>query len=141
MPKKLTKQSFDKFKKDFANAMNEGTAKLLVSTQGKLSGTSPVDTGRLASSWMIGKDSVDPSIAAEREKGTTRVSTEPYDGEITFTGEWHLSNSLPYAKTAAYDPGYVGKVGGGQGDWFTSVQNNLTRTAKATFDGCLKQVK
>lgn len=141
MVKKLTKQNWDKFKKNFSTAMNEGTTQLLVSTQGKLSATSPVDTGRLASSWMIGKNSVNPSVAAKREKGTTRISVEPYDGEITFTGEWHVSNSLPYAKTAAYDPGYVGRSGGGQGDWFTSVENNLTRTAKAAFDDFLDKVK
>ena len=140
--KKLTPASAKKLMKDLETAMDNGQAKLLINTQSKLSASSPVDTGRLASSWLIGKNSMDPSVAAEREKGTKRVAIEPYTEPITFDGEWHISNSLPYAQRAAFDPGYVGRAGGNAaGDWYSSIENNLPRDAKRAFDEFLNKVK
>ena len=139
--KKLTPASAKKLMKDLEKAMDNGQAKLLINTQSKLSASSPIKTGRLASSWLIGKNSMDPSVAAEREKGTKRVAIEPYTEPITFDGDWHISNSLPYAQRAALDPGYVGRRGGGSGDWFTRIENNLPRDAKTAFDQFLNKVK
>ena len=139
--KKLTPASAKKLMKDLEKAMDNGQAKLLINTQSKLSASSPVDTGRLASSWIIGKNSMDTSVAAEREKGTRRVAIEPYTEPITFEGDWHISNSLPYAQRAALDPGYVGHRGGGSGDWFTRIENNLPRDAQTAFDQFLNKVK
>ena len=140
--KKLTAASAKKFIQDLEKAMDEGTAQLLVNTQSKLSAASPVDTGRLASSWVIGKNNINPSVAAKRKPGTTRVSVEEYSGVITFDGNWHVSNSLPYAQQAAYNPGYVGRVGGNAaGDWFSRIENNLTRDAKRYYDQFLNKVK
>jgi len=139
--KKLTRANLEKLRRDLGDAMDEGTARLLVNTQSKLSASSPVDTGRLASSWMVGHNSMDTSVASERAKDESRVEIKRYDGEITFDGEWHISNNLPYAQRAANDPGYVGKVGGGAGDWYSSIENNLARDAKRSFDSFLKKVK
>ena len=139
--KKLTPASAKKLMKDLETAMDNGQAKLLINTQSKLSASSPVDTGRLASSWMIGKNSMDTSVPPEREKGSSSVSVTEYSDKITFEGDWHLSSSLPYAQRAALDPGYVGRRGGGSGDWFTSIENNLPRDAKTAFDEFLNKVK
>ena len=139
--KKLTPAAAKKLMKDLEKAMDNGQAKLLIGTQSKLSVSSPVDTGRLASSWMIGKNSIDPSVASEREKGSSSVSVTEYSGKITFEGDWHISNSLVYAQRAALDPGYVGRRGGGSGDWFTRIENNLPRDAKRAFDEFLNKVK
>ena len=130
--------------KEVTDAMDRGFAKFIVNTQSKLSAGSPVDTGRLASSWMISKNTPDRSvppqtgIPAERETidgvsvkipGTNSpdVSTTPYTGKITIGGAWFVSSSLPYAAKAAFDPGYLGRRGGGTGAWFTIVENNLNR--------------
>ena len=139
--KKLTAATAKKLFKDLETAMDNGQAKLLIGTQSKLSGSSPIQTGRLASSWMIGHNAMDPSVPAERESGTQRVAIEKYDGKITFDGDWHLSSNLPYAQRAALDPGYVGRRGGGAGDWFTRIENNLPRDAKRAFDEFLNKVK
>ena len=139
--KKLTAATAKKLFKDLETAMDNGQAKLLIGTQSKLSASSPIQTGRLASSWMIGKNSMDTSVASEREKGSSSVSIKQYSGKITFDGDWHISNSLPYAQRAALDPGYVGSRGGGSGDWFTRIENNLPRDAKRAFDEFLNKVK
>ena len=139
--KKLTAAAAKKLVKDLENAMDKGTARLLVNTQSKLSASSPVKSGRLASSWMIGHNSMDTSVAPERKKGESYVEIKEYSGEITFDGDWHISNNLPYAERAALDPGYVGRRGGGAGDWFTSIENNLPRNAKRAFDYFLNNVK
>jgi hypothetical protein len=55
--------------------------------------------------------------------------------------DWYISNSLPYAERAAFDPGYVGRRGGGSGDWFTKIQNNLSLDAQKAFDFFLRKVK
>ena len=41
--------------KEIDAALDKGLARFLINTQSKLSASSPVDTGRLASSWFVGK--------------------------------------------------------------------------------------
>ena len=130
--------------KEVTEAMDRGFAKFITNTQSKLSAASPVNTGRLASSWMISKNTPDRSVPPEAGTPAKRrvidgvsvkipgtnspvVSTTPYTGKITLDGTWYVSSSLVYAQKAALDPGYVGRRGGGTGAWFTIVQNNLTR--------------
>ena len=147
------------FVKQVKKALDDGTAQLLTNTQSKLSASSPVDTGRLASSWMIGHNSPDTSVApenigkpAEREvvdgksykvegTNTADVSVKKYSGQITFDGDWYVSNNLPYAKRAAYDPGYTGRRGGGAGDWYSQIVNQLPADAKRTFNRTFKKIK
>ena len=128
--------------KEIDEAMDKGLARFLINTQSKLSVSSPVLTGRLASSWFIGKGVPDRSVAPER-KGEDKpvVETTPYSGKITLDSDWYISNSLPYAERAAFDPGYVGRRGGGAGDWFTSIENSLPKDAEKAFDYFLRKVK
>ena len=122
--------------------LDKGLAKFLFNTQSKLSAGSPVDTGRLASSWVLGKGMPNRESEPERtEKGEVVVTRQYNEGEITMDSNWFISNNLPYAERAAYDPGYVGRRGGGQGGWFSQVINNLNRDADRIFQRELKKVK
>ena len=126
--------------KEVRKALDRGQAQFVTNTQSKLSAGSPVDTGRLASSWFVGKDNPDRSTTPERDEPGA-VTIERYSGKITFDGDWWVSNNLPYAERAAYDPGYVGRVGAGAGDWFSSIENNLNKDADRIFQRELKKVK
>lgn len=125
---------------EIEKAMDKGLGRFLINTQSKLSASSPIDTGRLASSWMIGKGVPDRDVAAPRTE-YSEPTTKPYSGEITLGSDWYISNSLPYAERAAYDPGYVGRRGGGAGDWFSRIENNLNKDAEKAFDFFLRKVK
>lgn len=136
-----------KLVRDIRKALDRGQAQFVTNTQSKLSAGSPVDTGRLASSWYVQKDSPDRAVAPERTEpgirdgGSASIVIEQYAGRITFDGEWFVSNNLPYARRAAFDPGYVGRRGGGSGDWFSVVINNLQKDADRIFQRELKKVK
>ena len=118
-------------------AMDKGLARFLINTQSKLSASSPILTGRLASSWFIGKGVPDRSVPPEMPVGSTPTITK-YSGKITLDSEWWISSSLPYTYKAAFDP-YTGRRGGG--DWFTRIENNLARDAERAFDYFLRKVK
>ena len=126
--------------KEIDEALDKGLARFLINTQSKLSASSPILTGRLASSWMIGKGVPDRDVAPERD-GPGPVTVEQYGGPITMESDWWVSNSLIYAARAAYDPGYVGRRGGGAGDWFTRIENGLSKDAEKAFDYFLRKVK
>ena len=125
------------------DALDKGLKRLLVNTQSKLSQASPVDTGRLASSWMIGKDTPNTDTRPEdwAEPGDKRVEVVPYEGEIKASSRWWISNNLDYAARAAFDPGYVGRRGGGRGDWFTEIQNTLPKDAERSFSFFFRRIK
>ena len=129
--------------KEIDEALDKGLARFLINTQSKLAKASPVLTGRLASSWFIGKGVPDRSVAGERKgwkKGDSPIIDPPsvYTGKITLDSDWWISNSLPYAERAAFDP-YNGRVGAG--DWFTRIENNLAKDAERAFDYFLRKVK
>ena len=123
--------------REIDEALDKGLARFLISTQSKLSAASPVDTGRLASSWFVGKGVPDRSVADEMPEGSTPVVTKP-TFKITMDSDHYISNNLPYAERAAFDP-YNGRRGGGA--WFTSIENRLAQDAQAAFDFFLKKVK
>ena len=123
--------------KKIDKALDDATAQFLTNTQSKLSAASPVDTGRLASSWNIGRNSPDLSAPDVREsKGP--ITIKPFSGEITYGGTWYLSSNLPYTYRAAYDP-YNGRRGGG--DWFTRIENSLSKDIDRIFQRALSQIK
>ena len=138
--------------REIDDAMDKGLARFLNGTQSKLSTTSPVLTGRLASSWFVGRGVADRSVADERQgsgkngawqKGKDKpvVEITRYSGKISMDSDWWISNSLPYAERAALDPGYVGRRGGGAGDWFTAIENNLVKDLEDAMDFYLRKVK
>ena len=129
--------------KEIDEALDKGLARFLVNTQSKLSASSPVDSGRLASSWFVGKGVPNRSQRSEdwAPPGAARVEIEKPDYKITMESDHWISNNLPYAERAALDPGYVGRRGGGAGDWFTRIENNLAKDAEKAFDFFLRKVK
>jgi len=123
--------------KEIDKALDEATSQFLTDTQSNLSASSPLDTGRLASSWNIGKGQPDLSAPDVREsKGPIKI--KPFSGEITYGGDWFISSNLPYTYRAAYDP-YNGRRGGG--DWFTRIENSLSKDIDRIFQRALSQIK
>lgn len=126
------------------DALDAGLAKFMVNTQSKLSVSSPIDTGRLASSWMPGYGRPDRETRDENwaKPGAKRVVVEEVnDQRVSVRKPMYISNSLPYAERAAMDPGYVGRRGGGKGDWFTRVVNQLPQDAKKQIKAELKKIR
>ena len=128
--------------KEIDKALDKGLARFLINTQSKLSAASPVDTGRLASSWVLGKGEPNRESEPERDgPGEVTVTRQYSQAEIKMDSNWWISNNLPYAERAAYDPGYVGRRGSGKGDWFTSIVNQMPKDAEKAFDFFLRKVK
>ena len=126
--------------KQIDESLDKGLRRFLINSQSKLSASSPRLTGRLASSWYIGKAIPNRTVPPEMEIGSTPVIT-PYVGDIKMDTDWYISSNLPYTARAAYDPGYVGYRGGGAGDWFTRIENKLADDAVRAFDYFLRKVK
>ena len=130
--------------KKYREALDEGQSQLIQQTQGRLSAAAPVDTGRLASSFFVGKNTPDHTSEAPPRKQREPVTITPYPGKITFGGEWWISNNLPYAQYVALDPtnkiyGKNGRVGAAS--WYTIIANNLQRDANRIFEKEFKKVK
>ena len=123
--------------REIDEALDKGLARFLINTQSKLSAASPLATGRLASGWYVGKGVPDRSVPPEREQPGPVEVTKP-SMKITMDSDWWVSNNLPYAERAAFDP-YNGRRGAGA--WFTSIENRLTEDANRAFDYFLRKVK
>lgn len=123
--------------KEIDAALDRATAQFLTNTQSKLSAASPVLTGRLASSWNIGRNTPDLSAPPERD-ALGPIKIKPFGGRITYGGQWFISSNLPYSQRAAYDP-YNGRRGGG--DWFTRIENRLASDWNTIATRELKKIK
>ena len=129
--------------KEIDEALDRGMSRFLMNTRSKLSAASPVLTGRLASSWNIGRGAPDLSVPEVQpwdslDEGQAVIRKKSFGGPITYGGNWFISSNLPYTQRAAYDP-YNGRRGGG--DWFTRIENNLDKDAKRIFQRELSKVK
>ena len=70
----MSRKNLDLFPKEVIEALDRGQAKLVINTQSKLSASSPVDSGRLASSWFVSKDQ--PDTTSERDKDWANLDPE-----------------------------------------------------------------
>ena len=128
--------------KEIDKAMNKGLARFIILTQSKLSAANPVDTGRMASSWFVAKNSPSRDVAPERDGPGPVVIPKDYNPiEITMASDWYISNSLPYAERVAFDPLWAKGGRRGGADWFTRIQNGLPKDAERAFDFFLRKVK
>jgi hypothetical protein len=126
--------------REIDEALDKGLARFIINTQSKLAAASPIDSGRLSSSWFVGKGVPNRDTRPEdwAKPGAKRTEIEKPSMKITMDSDHYISNNLPYAERAAFDP-YDGRRGSGA--WFTSIQNGLADDAKRSFDFFLRKVK
>jgi len=126
------------FADEVKEALDKGLAEHLTKTQGKLAAANSVDTGRMASSWYVGKNQPDLSVEPERD-GPGEVTTKDYSGKIEYDGTWYISNNLPYAERVALDPKWA-KGGAGGANWFRAIENSQVESLNKSMTKFLKQV-
>ena len=119
---KFSGDPFDEIVPEIEKAIDRAFAEFIVVTQGKLAKANPKDTGRMSSSWYIGKNQPSQSVRPEdwAPSGAKKVVEPKYTGEITFDGAWYLSNNVPYANRVARDPLWA-KGGDGESAWYTNI--------------------
>ena len=125
---------------DISEAIDKGLARFVTNTQSKLSAASPIQTGRLASSWFVGENIPNREVPPERDEPGP-VEVKRLGKKITADSDYWISSNLPYTAKAAFDPGYTGRRGGGSGAWFSEIENNLTRDMERSMDYWLKKLK
>ena len=112
----------------FSRGVDNAFSAYINLTKDKLAASSPVDTGRLASSWRIGRNTPDTSVAPILPDGKKirRPKSPDFPGRITFDGTWYISNSLPYAEVAALGGGGRGPYSGRRNStaWYTAIQTH-----------------
>ena len=143
-----------------SNALDQALAEHIVLTQSKLAQDCPKDTGRMASSFYVGKDKPnltvrpdDWSTPAKRKypggKGTegviispgvTKVELKESPNKITFDGDWYISNNLPYSWRVAFDPVYAKGAPGGV-NWFTSIASQQRKDLQKRITSQLRKIK
>ena len=126
------------FADEVKEALDKGLAEHLTKTQGKLAAANPVDTGRMASSWYVGKNQPDLSVEPERD-GPGEVTTKDYSGKIEYDGTWYISNNLPYAERVALDAKWA-KGGAGGANWYRAIENSQVESLNKSMTKFLKQV-
>jgi hypothetical protein len=122
-------------------AVNEAFSTFLVTTQGKLGKANPKDTGRMASSWFIGRNrpssEVQPRTWAPKQ--SKRYVQVKFGGPITFGGGWYLTNNVPYANRVALDPVWA-KNGGGGPNWYKSIVANMPADFRSELRETLRRL-
>ena len=95
--------------------------------QDQLAHKAPYETGRLASSWRIGKGSPNREVEPERTTdGGIKIKRASFP--VTFGEDYYLSSNIPYADRLALDPSFPIKTA--PRDWFTSTINQAPQLAR-----------
>jgi hypothetical protein len=140
MTVRITGTPFEKIVPQVQEALDTALAGTLDLQQGALNEQPPVDTGRMASSWQIGRNG--PPSPADRgenwDSGGKGIKWE-YNGKITFKGDWYISNAVPYAQPVCLLGGYPPSWGGKEPtsipkDWFTTIANQTETVFRRQFD-------
>jgi len=118
-------------------ALDAVQAETLITTQARLgsSSVSPVDTGRLRSSWFAAEGS---ASNAEAPEGANSANTDATGLKVDSKKTYHLTNNLPYAQRVALEGHVVSKPV----TWFRDfrdqvipkIQAEAARQAKREFD-------
>lgn len=114
-----------KFKnsKDLAAHLRKASEALLrevvVQSQRALgsSRVSPIDTGRLRSSWFAAESTASNAVAPE---GTNAANDDAKGLKVNLDREYHLTNNLPYAQRVCLE----GHVFAKPSSWFTDFRNS-----------------
>lgn len=132
---KIRGKKFKEITPDIEKALDKGFARFMLNYQGELVKGTPVDTGRLASSWFIGKDNPDRSYRPKDWTGG--VVQQGFTGRITYgkTGAvWYISNNLPYAERLCFDMKWA------KTPWFTNITSQGNRVLGETMQKALNSI-
>jgi hypothetical protein len=108
----------DDLKRHLKKAMDAYTAEVLITVQAELGSTkvSPVDTGRLRSSWFAAESEPSNAVAAET---ADEPNMDARGLRVDSRKEYHLTNNLEYAQSAAVEGNVVSKPR----TWFHDFRN------------------
>ena len=118
-------------------ALDFQVADTIISTQAGLgsASVSPVQTGRLRSSWFASEGNSSNAVAPE---GANSANTDAQQLRVDSKRNYHLTNNLPYAQRVALE----GHVKNKPVTWFRDfrdqvipkIQAEAARQAKREFD-------
>ena len=120
--------------KHLKKALDQLQAETLITTQAELSSSavSPIDTGRLRSSWFAAEGNASSSVAPE---GANSPNTDARGLRVDAFKTYHLTNNLPYAERVAVEGHVVQKPA----TWFTDFVNSRVPKIQATAARVVKQ--
>ena len=129
---RITGTPFEDIAPEIQEALDKALAGTLNLQQGKLARANPKDTGRMSSSWFIGKNQPRRDYPVNwADKGRQVTEIEKYEGKITFEGDWYISNNVPYASYIALN--YSPAAPKAQKDWYTSIANQTGEVFQRQF--------
>jgi hypothetical protein len=118
-------------------ALGSLQAEVLITTQAELGSArvSPIDSGRMRSSWFAAEGSSSDAVAAEKANSP---NTDATGLRVDATKEYHLTNNLSYVQYVALE----GKAVSKPKNWFIDfvnvripkIQNAAGRVVKANYD-------
>ena len=129
---RITGVPFDQIAPKIQKGLDLALAKTLTDQQAALITDCPKDTGRMASSFQIGQNSQPTADRGDSwDSGGEGIVWE-YDGKITFSGTWFLSNNVPYAEyvALAYKSNSTKAV---RKDWYTSIVNQTANVFASNY--------
>ena len=114
-------------------ALDSLQAEVLITTQSELGSSkiSPVDTGRLRSSWFAAEGGASSEVAPE---GADSPSTDATGLRVDADKTYHITNSLPYVQSVALE----GRVVAKPNNWFIDFMNVRVPTIQAAALGVVK---
>ncbi len=110
-----------KLAKHIEKAMGELRKEVVVTSQARLgsSDVSPIQSGRLRSSWFAAEGTASNAVASE---GSNSANKDAQGLTADAKTEYHLTNNLPYAEAVAIE----GKVVNKGANWFVDFVNSET---------------
>ena len=134
---KVSGTPFDKHIPNVKKTLDQALANTLFVQQGRLNKQPPFEDGRMASSWQIGHNTPpEPADRGENWKSDKGERWE-YEGQITFDGNWFISNNVPYAQPVCllggYPPSWDGLPASIPQGWYTEIANDTGRVFKEQF--------
>ena len=114
-------------------AMDALQAETLISVQSRLgsAAVSPVQSGRLRSSWFAAEGQASDAVPPE---GANSPNTDATGLRVDSRKDYHLTSSLPYSQAVAVE----GRVVSKPTNWFTSFRNETIPKIQAE---AAKQIK
>ena len=118
-------------------ALDALQAEVIVTTQSRLgsAAVSPIDTGRLRSSWFAAEGQASSEVAPE---GANSPNTDATGLRVGSSKDYHLTNNLPYSQYICLG----GKAVSKPANWFhdfrnvtiPKIQDEAARQVKKEFD-------